>query len=527
MKTFCMSLALFLLPLTALAQESIRKLEEPGRHAKYLTPGLLDEWIFDGEKGETIIAHVATTEFDSILGLAVKHGNDEKVLFEVDDPGTDSHFSVRLPEKGQYRIRIHAFKFKGGGNYDLNVRRFQARPLEVGKPLLGTFDHDGNSYHYLQGVKDRILTISLKGTSSESWELLDRKGRAMTGWSGGVTIPEDGEYCLVTSGRADNRYEVLVREARRQNLSDGKTFNGQLQRDEMDVWSFQGKPGDFRLLEVDKKGELASRVIFAPLDGKQEKRLVQAAERPEIQFLPAASRGGRLRFAVLLGREGRYQLQLRAETIASYSLKTGDPTVPIDREHDVHGTLPLGGTVYYGFKASPGQLFQASLGSQQFVPLLCLYDSRGNLVEKSDDLTDDLESRVTHMVLREGSYRLQVSSLGDGGGGDFHLALRETKLKELEVGGRGQGTLMPNATDFWAFSAKEGKTLFLSVRSPVCEPVMSLRSPDGVELATDVRGSAAIGSLLAVKLPKTGRYTIWISTRHGTGDYTLRLIDGD
>ena len=121
------------------------------------------------------------------------------------------------------------------------------------------------------------------------------------------------------SGRPDNRYDLLVREARRQNLGEGQNLTGRLQQGEMDVWSFQGKPGDFRLLEVEKKGELSSRLIYAPLEKKQEQRIARPGDRPEIQFLPVASRGGRLRFAAVLGREGRYQLHLLAATPASYS----------------------------------------------------------------------------------------------------------------------------------------------------------------------------------------------------------------
>src|SRR5262249_14485873 len=106
-------------------------------------------------------------------------------------------------------------------------------------------------------------------------------------------------------------------------------------------------------------------------------------------------------------------------------------------------------------------------------------------------------------------------------------ALRETKLKELAVGGRGQGNVQPGATDFWAFAGKEGQTIFLNVRSSAFEPAVAVRSPDGVHLAADNKSSAATGNLLALKLPKTGRYTVWISSRRGAGDYTVRLIDGD
>ncbi len=69
--------------------------------------------------------------------------------------------------------------------------------------------------------------------------------------------------------------------------------------------------------------------------------------------------------------------------------------------------------------------------------------------------------------------------------------------------------------------------MFLNARSAAFEPAVSLRSPDGVSLAVNIEGSGETGSLLALKLPKTGRYTVWISSQRGAGDYTVRLIDGD
>ncbi len=264
-----------------------------------------------------------------------------------------------------------------------------------------------------------------------------------------------------------------------------------------------------------------------PLDTDNGQRIEREGDRPEIQFLPVASRGGRLRYAAVLGREGRYQLQLLAATPTSYKLTMRDPSVPITLGKDVADNLPVGGAAFYSFQAAPGQLFQANLGSQKFVPVLRLYDQHGGLVGSSGDDADGLEGRLTHMVVAKGLYRLQVSSLGDGGGGDYRLALTETKLKELPIGGRGTGTVQPGATDYWAFPGKSGQTVFLNVRSDAFEPVVSLRSPDGVLLATDNRGSTATGSLFALKLPRTGRYTVWISSRRGAGEYKVRLIDGD
>ncbi len=349
----------------------------------------------------------------------------------------------------------------------------------------------------------------------------------MGGWGGSVRIEDNGESYLVASGQAEFRYDLVVRAARPHDLAEGKEVAGSLGQGEMDVWSFHGKPGDFRLLEVEKTGEVLARPLFAPLDKKSEERIARRGDRPEIALLPVASRGGRLRFAAILGREGRYQLQLLGATPASYKLAVRDPSVPVAWGQQVDGALPVGGAAFYSFKATPGQLLQTSLTSQKFVPVLRLTDGGGGLVASSGDDAEGLEGRITHMVVKEGLYRLQVSSLGDGGGGEFRLALKETKLKELAVGGRGQGTVQPGALDFWSFPGKEGQTVFLNVRSSVFEPAVSLRSPDGVLLAVDNRGSAATGNLLALKLPRTGRYTVWISSRRGAGAYSVRLIDGD
>ena len=104
-------LVLLLFAVPAGAQESVVKLSGPGQFSHFLTTGQLDRWVFDGEKGETIIAHVASREFDPILELARTGDKDDKVLLEVDDPGNESRFAIRLPEKGQYKIRIHAYKY--------------------------------------------------------------------------------------------------------------------------------------------------------------------------------------------------------------------------------------------------------------------------------------------------------------------------------------------------------------------------------------------------------------------------------
>ena len=117
-KMWPLLVVLALLPAPARTQESIRPLKGQGQVGAFLTPGQVDRWVFEGDKGETLIVHVATKEFDPLLGLSITRmgaNNDETVVPDVDDPGTESRFMVRLPEKGQYKIRVHAYKNQGAG----------------------------------------------------------------------------------------------------------------------------------------------------------------------------------------------------------------------------------------------------------------------------------------------------------------------------------------------------------------------------------------------------------------------------
>lgn len=204
-----------------------------------------------------------------------------------------------------------------------------------------------------------------------------------------------------------------------------------------------------------------------------------------------------------------------------------DPSKPIELGGEAQGDLPTGGAAFFSFHAVPGQLLHAKLSSKLFVPVLRLYDAVGAVVGTSEGDADLLEGRVTLMVTKGGLYRLQVSSLGDGGSGHFHLALTETKIKELQIGARANSALQAGDVDYAAFEGKEGKTIFVNVRSDSFEPSVSLRSPDGVCLVADQQSGIGTDTLFAVKLPKAGRYMLWIGSRRGAGDYLVRLIDGD
>jgi len=526
MKSYFSVLTVFLsLAASAFAQESVRKLERPGDFNKFLTPGTIDRWIIQGEEGETIIARVTTKEFDPVIELAEAGDPEDKVLLSFDDDGSESWFSYRLPKAGEYKIRIHGFEFKGGGNYALNLRRFRATPVEFGKPLVGAFDRHGRSHHYLHGEHDQMLTVG--GTGLRSWEMLDTKGRPVGNWRGSVRLEQDGEYSLALTGQPGTRYELRLRPAERKQAAFNAEMAGRLNDGELAVFDIAGKAGAFRLVEIQRQGELAARLIHAPLEEDKRPRIASADQRPAIQALRTADKGQVQRFAVLLGRDDRYQLQVVAQAGGSYKAKVSDPTMPLEVGQTSARALPVGAAEYYRFQGSPGQLVIAELASDQFDPFLRLYDEYGKLVAENDDGAGGLGSRISHIVMKEQAFHLQVSSLGNGGGGKYEFSLAERKAKPLVLDKRSPGKLEDGGTDHWSFEGKAGASVFFHARSADFDPDVSLRGPDGVLLGQDDNGGVGTDSLLAVKLPKSGRYTVWVTTRSGSGEYWIRPIPGD
>jgi hypothetical protein len=78
-KRWPLLIVLLLSAVPARAQESVRDLKGPGQYSKFLALNQLDRWVFEGEKGETIVAHVVSKEFDPILELAKAGTNDDRI----------------------------------------------------------------------------------------------------------------------------------------------------------------------------------------------------------------------------------------------------------------------------------------------------------------------------------------------------------------------------------------------------------------------------------------------------------------
>ena len=518
------ALGLLLIAGLAAAQEDTRRLERTGEHTKHLTPNQVDSWIFQAEKGEVVTARVQTRDFDAVVKLVDASGT---VLEERDDPGSSSSLAFRLKSSGEHRIQVHAFKHSGGGNYKLAVDRFSAGELHVGKDAGGRIGTDGRSHYRFEARPGQILVPRVEGQLG-GVEILDPQGKRINGWENTATIKAKGEHFLRLHGRRGAAYRLTLLAAEEFDLELDKPQTRQIAPGGLHVWSFSGEPGQFRVVEVEGGRLLASQLLpAAKLDAERD-RAILSRKAPALRLLPISSKGDRVRHAVVIGRKDRYQLQLLSQALrpVDYTLKMAAPSVPIAFGKPKDASLAVGGADFYRLEAKGGQLIVAELTSPSFDSFLRLFRADGQELASNDDGGEHLNSRISLLVPESGTYRVQVTSIGSGGGGPYQIQVLQRQVPDVAVGGRKTAKLGPGGRDLWSFAGRRGQSVFASVRSSQLDAVVEVLAPSGASLGRDDDGGVGSDCLLAVELPEDGRYTVLVTSKVGEGEYQLRLIDG-
>ena len=421
---------------------------------------------------------------------------------------------------GEYRILVHGFEFRGGGNYALSVDAFRAEPLAIGAEAQVQLGGDGRAHLRLEASEDEILVPTVRGRWT-GLNCLDPRGAPLADWEGSFRVELAGEHVLALQGPSGGRLSLRVATARRGALADGYALRDALQPGAMHVYELFQEPLDFRLVELALPSGLSSRLVRAA----RSDAAVLRERGFDLRSLPVLSKGARRRYASVFGRRGRYELQVlsRAAVEVEYSVRLMDPSRPLVPGTPAAGELYVGDSDFYRFDGAPGQLLQVDLRSGSFDPFLRLYDPEGRELAKNDDGGEDLDSRLGHLVREGGRYLLQVSARGDGGGGAYTLALAEHAIPTLVPGEVQTVVLGGEARRYWHFDGRAGETLLLSVRSRTADPRLEVLGPGGVLVGQNDDGGVDRDSLLPLRVEQGGRHTFWVSAA-GEGECEVRLI---
>lgn len=509
------------------AQDTVREVRGSGWKQKFLTRDLTDTWKFEGRPGMWVTAVVKSNEFDPTLQL-VRIVADEPeevlVLEERDDAGSQSRITRRLSEAGKYELRVFAFERRGGGNYSLRVDRFQSRRLTLGLRAKIAVEEQPAVAFWFEAKRGDILTWNNRGPlyGCEFYSYDGRDLRRLSLWKQVLTIGKSGEFCVRLRGDPAVTSEFWIEAAARSRLVVDSSDRFRLAPKELRVFELKAKRRDFRLLQLFHQQPVHVRLVYL---GPENYGLNGSGNTRAVTWLPVVSKGEYFHWGFVTRAAGRFQFLVKSNgpDATELEIKLQAREAAIAPGDDVEGQLEVGSAVFHSFTGRPGQRIEVGLSSNSFDPVLRLTNRDGAQVARDDNGGKALASRLRLLIPSAGTYRFQVSSVGNGGGGGYRLRFREVQVPEIAPGQTRTGKIVQGEKSYWRIRGKRGQELLFLTRSTV-DTSLELFLPDGRRLQHDDNGGVGNNSLLAVRLPGDGVYTVGIGSR-GTGSYRLRIIE--
>lgn len=493
-----------------------------------LTPGDKGEWALTGKENETIIARASSRIFDPAIEVVDDKG---KILAQNDDIALgeqDALVLYRFPKAGDYKVWVKGYKSAAGGEYTFMLRRFVARELKPGDRVSDALEATDSKWFRIALQKGQILTSTIRGNGfAPKLQIFAPNGTpieepGLNQRSSPVkdfVAEQDGEHYIRVGGHSPNSAfsiaALLAREAT--TTINSETGLQPLEADGLHIWTLNGKSGELIKVEAGTNGPIV-RVDFEQVGGD---------DSPPVLLANDEKRNRATYF--LLRKDASYQCRIRQfggqET--QYNLRVLPSTEGFG-ESALDGQLGMGQAKFYEFNGQTGDIWRISGSAQTFDVQMALLSETGERISSNRDVPGSTDSQILALLPTNGRYILQLECEGGGGAGAFQLEKLQVQPKLLTVNSRQSAVATSSAQEIWRLEGEAGKTILISVRSSKFNPTVVLRGPDGREIKRDEDGGDGSDSLLSVKLPASGTYTIWIfRSSVGEGEYDLRVIDLD
>jgi len=506
-----------------------------------LTPGDRGEWPITAREGETIVVSASSTVFDPALEVV---DSDNKIVAQNDDiraGDQDALVVYRFPKAGAYKILVKGYKSAAGGQYRLTMRRFLAIEAKTGVRTAGSVAKSGFQWLRFTAGAGQTLVFTARASSfrpdllilapsGETLEpehdiLLNDRARRLVFRASSV-----GEYYVqMNSNRNPGAsYAVTLAVAGVSPITLGSTIPPkQLEPGGLDIWTFEGKEGD--LVHVDAKGTspgIVATLSFLPPAPKPGEETIPGD--PKDAVLPLASNDkSQGSINALLKKSGAFQVAISQymDLHNQYTLSVTNAAKPWQGS-DAASTLKIGESEYWVFEGKKGDIVRLEGDADQFDLMLQMLTAKGDSIAFNDDGGGGVNPLLTVLLPEAGRYIVQAGAYGNGGSGVYRLRKGLSPVKPLAMGAGGTGSIGVGGIEIWSMQGHAGETVIVSVRSDEFDTVVKIIGPDGLEVASNDDSGDGTDSLVSLKLPLEGTYTIWVSGK-GSGKYKVRAFELD
>ncbi len=320
----------------------------------------------------------------------------------------------------------------------------------------------------------------------------------------------------------------------------GQTVTDHLTIGRWDIWEFEGEASQHITIRLRSNEFDPFLELYSPID-----------EHIPLFTDDDSGRGRNATlYDIVLPQTGHYRIFARSydnlgEGAYTLSLEPGlgfPPTIeqslPIQYNELLAGTLDSE-EVYYYFRGSAGDQVSVLLSSTSFDSYLEFLDIDGNILDENDDDGRGQNAAIVNFQLpADGVYFITVTSYVFDAQGPYMLELLITDpmasplVGEIEVGQTVSRRLLPTTIHEWHFWGTAGQVISISAvpvdPNELLDMVMEIVAPGGQRFTDDDGGYQRNPALTDLRLPESGRYTVYLREYNATigGAYYLSLAEG-
>jgi hypothetical protein len=517
--------------------------QEIFKGSNILSPGTHDDWPLKAKDKETVILAVTSAAFDPSVELIDQNGKSLGKNDDVRQGEQNALLVVRVEKGGDCHVRVTSPNATAGGQYELAVRRFAATDLALGTRATATLGKSLAHWHRFMCDANEAIVVSARAvTFAPLIEVIAPNGepaqnelpiaQSRGSTRAVVRAAQAGAYYAriapAQGGDALASYAIAVAPARAVPTVIGEVAaERSIEAGALDLWTFTAQAGD--VVSVRAKaatGTMSQSISFVPPVVSTGKPRTTEDSVAAVVILPSDPKIPD-EITAVLNQSGTYQVAVSQPLgmSARYRFSTARATKPVAIGAAANSSLNIGASQFWSFDGSPGQIVRFDASSERFDAELELYSPTGDLLAHDDDGGSGHDAKLTAQLAERGMYLLRVHSHGNGGGGPYALRQDANPTRAVTIGATAEGTLGSGVSDVWSFEGKAKQSVIVSARSADFRTKVSLFGPDAAAVASEGDGGDGAISLLAVRLPVDGKYTLWLTSQSGGGAYSIQLLE--
>jgi hypothetical protein len=187
------------------------------------------------------------------------------------------------------------------------------------------------------------------------------------------------------------------------------------------------------------------------------------------------------------------------------------------------GYLRIADTNWWAFDAKPGDVMSLTTVSPKFADLLVVRDPDMNEIRHFEAPLDQTSDRWRVVVQKPGRYLMSVSSVGNGGSGEYSLARQVFHSKEFSKSSPAKGEISNGEVQVWTFKAQPNDPLLIHWASSNSNYEVAIYDEKGNQTELDLQRLDDHNEFGILKVDQPRTFVLVLSGNGSKASYDIDL----